>query len=275
MNAETLNILSEVFKKNITNSIPTILFAIVVLIIGIALSKVAKKMTAKFLNKLNIDQSILNYTTYSTYIVCIILTLMTTLSILGIPTNSIITMLGVLGIGLGLAFKTTLENLGSGFILIFFKPFKTGDYISTNGIEGIVTDMHIFSTSLNTFDNKTIIIPNSKLTLDNIINYTKQDVRRVDITFNLDYGTDMEKIEKMIKDLLKSNNKILKEHSSLVGIRKFKDFNLEILVTAWVNTDDYWDVYYFLTKEINQLFNANNINMKTTQEVSIRNHKKL
>ena len=245
----------------------------IALIVGILLSKFAKKSTYKFLNKLNIEQTVLGYTSYSIYIICLILTVMMVLSILGIPGTTILSIVSIAGVSIGLAFKEILSSLGSGYALLFLKPFKIGDYIEFEGIEGTVANMHILNTTLKTFDNKTIIIPNSKLINQNIINYTKQDIRRVDILFNLDYGIGIEKIESIITPILNSSDKILKEEKSLIGIRKFKEFNMEILVTAWVSTEDYWDVYYFLTREISNALNSHKISMKTIQDINVRNQK--
>lgn len=272
MNKEALTELTEVVSNNITGNMSTVIFALLVLIIGIMISKLIKRYVIKFLNKLNFDQVIASYISYSIYVACIGLTIMATLSMIGIPIDSLVALIAVVFLSLGIAFKATLENVGSGFILLFFKPFKTGDYIESNGIEGIVSDMHIFSTTLKTFDNKAIIVPNSKLTNQSITNYTKQENRRIDIVFNLPHGTDMDNIKKILTDIFDSEANILKRTPYLIGIRQFKENSLEILATAWVDTDDYWDVFYSVTAKVEKSFRENNIELNIPQRVIYQNY---
>lgn len=274
MNTEVINNLIKALTTNLTDNIPKIIFALITLIIGFILSKLAKKSISKFLNKLNMDQPVLNYTAYSTYIICLVLTFMITLSILGIPQTTIFSVVSVIGVSLGIAFKETLSNLGSGYILLFLKPFKIDDYIEFAGIEGIVTDIHIFNTTLKTFDNKTIIIPNSKLTNQSITNYTKQDKRRVDIKFNLSYGTDIAFVKSLIKEVFDSEKSIIKEEPYILGIKTFKENGLEILATSWVKTEDYWDTYYSLTSRIEDSFRKNNIDMSIPQKILYKENDK-
>ena len=175
---------------------------------------------------------------------------------------------------LGLAFKETLSNVGSGYILLFLKPFNINDYIEFEGIEGTVSDIHMFNTTLKTFDNKTIIIPNSKLTNQNIINYTKQDKRRIDIKFNIPYGTDVAAVKFLINEVFKSEPNIIKEENSIIGIRYFNNNGFEILATSWVNTEDYWKTFFSLTSNIEDTLRRNGIDMNIPTKVIYDNNKK-
>ncbi|MBQ8999280.1 MAG: mechanosensitive ion channel [Clostridium sp.] len=267
MDTQSINNLAQVFTDNLTSNIPTIIFAIVVLLAGLLLCKSIKKWSIKFLGKLNIDQSVSNYISYIVYILSIFLTIIVFLSMIGIPIDTLVSIIAVMFLSIGIAFKATLENVGSGLILLFFKPFKTGDYIESDMIEGIVSDMHIFSTSLKTFDNKTIIVPNSKLTNQSITNYTKQDKRRVDIKLNLPYGTDIDLVINILNVIIKNNKLTLKEPESLIGISKFNENSIEISIRVWVKTDDYWDVYHSLMYNIEKELRKNNIDMNIPQKV--------
>ena len=271
MDTEVIKNLVNIFKDNITNSAPTIVFALCVLIIGFMLSRIVKKSTTKFLTKINVDQPILNYTAYSVYIICLAITIMIALSVIGIPQTTIFSVIGVVGVSLGIAFKEVLSNLGSGYVLLFLKPFKIDDYIEFAGIEGTVTNIHLFNTTLKTFDNKTIIIPNSKLTNQSITNYTNQDMRRVDIKFNLPYGTDINIAKSIIKDIFKSEKSVMQEYNSIMGIRAFKDNGVEMLVTAWVETSLYWDTFYSLTSKIEKSFRDNKIDLSLPQKIVYNN----
>ena len=261
MDTESINNLAQVFTDNLTNNIPTIVFSILVLLIGLFLSKAIKKWCIKFLSRFNIDQGILSYITYAVYIISISIVMIIVLSMLGIPIDTLVSILAVLFLSIGIAFKATLENVGSGLILLFFKPFKTGDYIESDTVQGTVIDMHIFSTYLKTFDNKIIVVPNSKLTNQNIINYTKQENRRIDIDFNLPYGTDIDYVIEILNTLISNENYILKEPESLIGIRGFNDNSIEFIIRVWVNTEDYWDIYYSLNKKIEKALRENSIDM--------------
>lgn len=263
----SLGNLLDIFAVNFTSKISNIIFALVIFIFGFIVSRLIKKYTSEFLIKLNMDQPLLNYTSYSIYIVCLLLTTIIALSIMEVPQTTIFSAIGVIGVSLGIAFKETLSNIGSGYILLFLKPFKINDYIEFEGIEGTVADIHIFNTTLKTVDNKSIIIPNSKLINQNIINYTKQDKRRIDIKFNLPYGTDVAAIKFLINEVFKSESSIIKEANSIIGIRNFKDNGVEILATSWVNTSDYWDTYFSLTSKIEDSFRRNGIDMSVPQKI--------
>lgn len=267
MSTDFITSLVDILKIDLTNNIPTIIFAIIILILGIISSKHLRKASIKFLNRFNVDQSIANYTSYSIYIIGLVLTAMLSLSIIGVPQSAIISVIGVIGVGLGIAFNETLSNLGSGYVLLFFKPFKIDDYIEFNGIEGTVIDMHIFNTTLKTFDNKTIVIPNSKIANQSIINYTKQDKRRVDIRFNLPYGTDMDSVNKILNGILTSEKRILKDPEYLIGVSNFNDSGMEIAFRVWVNTEDYWGVFYSLMSKVEKTFRENNIDMSIPQKI--------
>ena len=266
---EILNSLTKVFKTNINDNMPVIFNAIFVFIIGTLISNIIKNLIKKFLTKLNVDKSILTYSTYCAYIICLIITVVITLFTLGIPVSSIVALLGVLGVGFGIAFKTTLENLGSGFILLFFKPFTTGDYIESENIAGSVSSIHVFSTTLKTVDNKTVIIPNSHLLNEIIVNYTRQSKRRIDIKLNLPYETNIDVVKDLLEEIFKSEPTIIidEESSSILGIRSFNNNCIEFLATSWVNTEDYWTTFYSLTSKIEKSFKENNINMYVPQKI--------
>ena len=264
----------DIFKMDLTNNIPTIIFAILVLIGGIILSKYIKKASLRFLNKFNLEQSIINYTSYSIYVVSLILFVMLSLSIIGVPQTALLSVVGVVGVGLSIAFNETLSNLGNGYILLFLKPFKLGDYIEFADIQGTVTDIHIFNTTLKTFDNKTIIVPNSKLANQSIINYTKQDKRRIDIKFNLPYGTDIEHVNNILNTLIANEKAILNDPNPLIGVRSFNDNGMGFVVRAWVNTEDYWNVFYSLMSKIEKEFRKNNIDMTVVQKVIYQDKKR-
>lgn len=265
-----MEILNDVFKAlkiNVTNNTSNLLLSLSIFITGIIFTKIIKKVIENILSRIKIDKSISNYISYTLSIVFLLFIIMISLSILGIPTSTLVSILAVLGVSFGVAFKTTLENLGSGFIILFFKPFQSGDYIESEGIEGNVIDTHVFSTTLKTFDNKTIIIPNSKLTTQSIINYTKQDKRRIDIILKLPYNTDIVLAKELLKQIFETQEFIINKESSRIEIRNFKENGIEMLATSWVKTEDYWNTFFSLTSKIEKSFRINNIDMHIPQKI--------
>jgi small conductance mechanosensitive channel len=137
----------------------------------------------------------------------------------GIQTTSFIAVIGAAGLAVGLALQGSLANLAAGVLMLIFRPFKLGDYIAGAGVEGIVEEIHIFSTQLATFDNKAIIIPNAKLTGDNITNYTRKENRRVDLVFAVGYGEDIEKVKRAIGAELAGDARVLKDPPATVAVQ--------------------------------------------------------
>lgn len=267
INNEIINNLLDGMKVSIENNIQNIIIAIFILIIGLVVSLFIKKTTKNFLQKLNIEQPILGYTSYTIYIICLLLTTIITLSILKVPQASILSFIGVIGVSLGLAFKESISNIGSGYIILFLKPFKIGDYIEFSGVSGTVVSICIFNTTLQTFDNKTVIVPNYKLINENITNYTRQEKRRVDIKFQLPYGTDIDFAKSLIQEVLDSEKSILKGEQSLIGIRNFNENGMEIVIRIWANTEDYWSTFYSLMSKIEKIFRENNIDMSIPKTI--------
>lgn len=253
----------ETFFNSVKNSGPKLIYAIAVLLIGLYVCKLARKHSRKFILKYNVEKGIANFISYAIYGVGVIMVCMTALDIINFPVQSVMTvmisLLGVIGLSVGLAFKEILSNLGSGMIILFFKPFKTGDYIGGSGVEGTVDDIQIFSTILKTPDNKAIIVPNFKLTSGNIINYTHQDKRRIDLSFGVGYDTNIKFAKKVLEDIFNSDDRILTDPKPIIGLNSLGDSSMEIVARPWVKTDDYWDVYFEVMEKVKEKFDENNI----------------
>lgn len=238
----------------IANKGPNVLYGIVIFIIGLYISKLAKKLTSKCLSKYNVNKGISNFIVYGVYILMLSVLSMTCLEMIGIRTTSVVAVLGAAGFSIGLAFKEILSNLGSGMIILFFKPFKIGDYIQGAGVEGSVSDIQIFSTVLKTPDNKTIIVPNFQLTSNNIINFTNQDRRRIDFTYNISYNSDVDLVKKILREIFLQEKRILKDPEAIIGINAIGNNTVQIVARPWVKTDDYWDVYFDTMEKVKKNF---------------------
>ncbi|TQQ83150.1 mechanosensitive ion channel [Peptacetobacter hominis] len=249
--------------------IPSLIYAIILFLIGFAIAKACKKVVSKILCKYTSGKGITNFIVYGVYISIIVVAALNSLDMIGIKTTSVVTIIGAAGFSVGLAFKEVLSNLASGIIILFFRPFNIGDYIQggENNIEGTVSDIQIFSTVLKTPDNKTITVPNFQITANDIINYTHQDMRRVDFVFNVAYDTDINLLKSIVNDVFENDSRVLKDPRPLIGINSMGNNTIEFISKPWVKTEEYWDAYYDLMEKIKYRFDENNIVLPYTYNV--------
>jgi small conductance mechanosensitive channel len=184
---------------------------------------------------------------------------------LGIQTASFVAVLGAASLAVGFALQGSLTNFAGGVLIILFKPFKVGDLIEANGFLGVVEEIQIFATLLNTLDNRKIIIPNGKLSNESVVNYTKNEIRRVDITFGVGYNDDLEKAKEVLRELANSQEKVLKDPPIFVEIIEYANSSVNIIYRVWCKTEDYWDVYFHSMKMAKIEFDKNNISIPYPQ----------
>ncbi|MDB0439353.1 mechanosensitive ion channel family protein [Clostridioides difficile] len=245
--------------NNFSDNIPNIIYAITIFIIGIYIAKIVRKMVSNFLIKYGMSKGVNNFIVYGIYISMLSIISLISLGIIGIQTTSVVAVLGAAGFSIGLAFKEILSNLGSGMIILFFKPFNIGDYIQGSGVEGTVSDIQIFSTVLKTPDNKTIIIPNFQLTSNNIINYTHQNKRRIDFSYNISYDSDIDMVKSILNEIFTNEKRILDDPKPIIGLNSISNNTMQIVARPWVRTDDYWDVYFDIMEKVKKKFDENKI----------------
>lgn len=255
--------ISEKTLENIADGLskkgPNILYGVLFFIIGVYISRWVKRIVTRFLLKYHIGKGVTNFIVYGIYISMLSIISLTCLEMIGIQTKSVVAVLGAAGFSIGLAFKEILSNLGSGMIILFFRPFKIGDYIQGSGVEGSVADIQIFSTVLKTPDNKTIIVPNFQLTSNNITNFTHQESRRVDFSYNISYNSDIDLVKKILQDIFLEEDRILKEPKPIIGLNSIGNNTMQIVARPWVSTKDYWDVYFDIMEKVKKQFDENNI----------------
>ena len=172
-----------------------VLGAIVLLVIGIWIAKGLRRIFVKLLERYRMDPTLINFLAGVFYVILQLIVIIATLETLNIKTASLITVIGTAGLAIGLALQGSLSNFAAGVILIIFRPFKVGDFIRAAGIDGTVDVIGIFTTSMNTLDNKRVIVPNTKLTADAITNYTCNSIRRVDLTASISYSDDIDQVK--------------------------------------------------------------------------------
>ncbi|MDR0880811.1 MAG: mechanosensitive ion channel [Clostridioides sp.] len=245
--------------ESIVNSGPSIIYGIIIFVIGLFIAKFVKKLIIKLLVKYRLNKGVSNFIAYAVYFLIMTVVSLISLRMFGIETTSFVAVLGAAGFSIGLAFKEILSNLGAGMIILFFKPFNIGDYIQGSGEEGNVIDIQIFSTVLLTSDNKTVIIPNIQLTGNNITNYTNQRMRRVDYSFDLAYDTDISMVKQILADIFTADPRIVQDPKPLIGLNAISNNTIQIVGKPWVKTEDYWSVYYDVMEEIKYKFDENGV----------------
>lgn len=239
--------------------------AVAILVIGLWLAKLVAKSFNKALIKREVDPTLIKFFTAIVRVILIIFVILAAISQVGIETTSLVAIIGAAGLAVGFALQGSLSNFASGVMLIIFRPIKVGDYIEGGGMSGTVEEIGIFVTVLNSPDNRVIFVPNSKLTGDNIVNYSMKDTRRVDLTFGIGYSDDIDKAKKAIGEVLNGNSKILSDPAPNVKLHELADSSVNFIVRPWVNSADYWSVYWELTEVIKKKFDEENIEIPFPQ----------
>jgi small conductance mechanosensitive channel len=251
-----------------------VIAALAIFIIGRWVARFIENMLQKVMRKKDVDEAVVSFTGSLSYAALMVFVILAALNQLGIQTTSFIAIIGAAGLAIGLALQGSLANFAAGFLMIIFKPFKVGDYIEGAGVAGTVHKIQIFTTELTTPDNKTIIIPNAKLTGDNITNYSTQGTRRVNLTASIGYGDDIDKAKKILNDMLDSDERILEDPAPTVAVVELGESSVNFVVRPWVKSSDYWGVYYDLNENIKKRFDAEGISIPFPQrDVHLYEHK--
>ncbi len=238
----------------------TLIKALLVFIVGRFLISMINKLVQRVLLKRKIDPSIKTFVGSLIHIILMILLIISVVGALGVQTASFAALLASAGVAIGMALSGNLSNFAGGLIILIFKPYKVGDFIEAQGLSGTVREIQIFHTVLTTTDNKVIYIPNGSLSSSAVVNYSYQEVRRVDWTFGVEYGTDYEKVKGVLEDILAKDERILQEPAApFVAMSQLADSSVNYVVRVWVKSPDYWNVYYGITRTVYERFNAEGI----------------
>lgn len=225
----------------------------------------------KVLSKSKMDNMLVSFLKNAVKTMLLIFVIVAALSNLGIETTSFVAILGAMGLAIGMAFKDTFGNIGAGVLIIFFRPFKIGDFIEAGGTSGNVRELNLFSTYILTTDNKTVIIPNSQIIGSTIINYSLQEFRRVDLVFSIDYGDSIKKAKDIIISAASTNQLIIHnipDKQPFVGVLTLGDSSVDIAARFWVKTENYWQVFFEMQEKIKVAFDENGISIPFPQVVN-------
>jgi small conductance mechanosensitive channel len=251
-----------------------VIAAIAVLIVGRWIAKGLTGFTEKMMNKRQVDPTIVSFVANIAYIAVLVFVVLAALGQLGIQTTSFIAVIGAAGLAIGLALQGSLSNFAAGFLMIIFRPFKVGDYIEGAGVSGTVEKIQIFTTQLKTPDNKTIIIPNAKLSSDNIVNYSVKGTRRVELVFGIGYGDDIDHARQVIESVIGQDDRVLEDPAPAVVVSELADSSVNFKVRVWTSADDYWGFYFDTTEKVKKQFDAVGISIPFPQrDVHVYNHK--
>jgi len=233
---------------------PRLIGAIIVLIVGLWLIKVFLKGIRNLMETKNTNLALRGFLHTLANVLLKILLFISVLGMIGVEMTSFIAILGAAGLAVGLALQGSLQNFAGGVVLLVFKPFKIGDFIEAQGHTGVVKEIQIFNTILTTPDKKVVIIPNAGLANGSLINYSTEPVRRVDWTFGIAYGDNADNAKQVFKDLLLSNEKVLKEPEIFIALKELGNSSVNFTVRAWVNSPDYWEVFFWMNEQVYKTF---------------------
>ena len=237
-----------------------LLVAVIVYVVGSWLIKWAKKLFVKMLERSKVDHTLFSFLTSIVSVVLWFTLIIIIISILGIETSSFIALFASAGVAIGMALSGTLQNFAGGVMILLFKPFKVGDYIEAQGYAGTVKEIQIFNTIIRTNDAQTIIIPNGGLSTGSMKNYSTEPYRRVDMSFQCAYGSDLDQVKEAILEIQRRNPAILQgpvADSTLVaapwiGLSQLGESGVVVSTRSWCKSADYWTVYFYMNETVYQ-----------------------
>ncbi len=251
----------------------SVLGALLILVVGRLAVGGVRSAICTTMRKAKADEALTSFVSSLSFAGLMAFVIIAALGKLGIPTASFVAVIGAAGLAVGLALQGSLSNFAAGFLMLVFKPFKTGDFILAAGTAGKVEKIEIFTTTLTTPDNKVVIIPNGKVMGDNITNVTAKDTRRLDLMFGVSYNDDLDKVMEILKHILDADERVLKEPAYTVAVAEHADSSINIVCRPWVKADDYWALHFDLHKKVKEAFDKESITIPYPQrDIHMYNH---
>ena len=254
--------------------LPKVVLAIVTLVIGLWIIRILGRGIGKGLDKKAVDPTLRNFLVNLTSVLLKVVLFIAIIGMIGVETTSFIAVLAAMGFAIGLALQGSLSNFAGGVLIILFKPIAKGEFIEAQGVAGVVQGIEIFTTTLTSPDNKTITIPNGALANGNIVNFSRQKTRRVDMEFGISYDDDIKKAQKILLDIISKHKKVHKDPAPFVRLGELADSSVNFKVRGWTDTADFWDVYFDVTEEVKLRFDKEGISIPYPQrDVHLYNKK--
>jgi small conductance mechanosensitive channel len=251
-----------------------LVLAIIVLVIGLWVIGLFTNLVEKLMKKSNVDETLVPFTKSLLSWTLKVLLFISVASMVGIATTSFVAILGAAGLAIGLALQGSLANFAGGILILIFKPYKVGDLIESQGNLGIVKEIQIFVTILTTFQNKTLILPNSAVSSNSITNITTNGKVRVDLEVGISYGSSIDDAKAVLIKMMEEDDKVLSDPAPAVGVKSLADSSVTLLMMPWCNCDDYWDVFFGIQEKAKKALDENKITIPFPQrDVHIYNQK--
>ena len=240
--------------------------AIAIFLIGRLVARMVRDLVRKLMEKSKQDEALVSFVGSLLYAGLMAFVIIAAMQNLGIPTASLIAVMGAAGLAIGLALQGSLGNFAAGVLMIIFKPLRVGDFVEAAGITGKVEEVEVFTTVLRTPDNKKIIVPNGALMGGNIVNYSDAPTRRVDLVVGCGYGDDLDKVKQVLNDILAKDERVLKDPAPTVALSELADSSVNFVVRPWVKPADYWDVYFGVTEQVKRRFDDEGLSIPFPQQ---------
>jgi len=248
---------------------PKIITALVILIVGLFIISLMTKMAKRLMKRQNVDETLQKFLSNLLSWTLKILLFVMVASNLGVETTSFAAIIGAAGLAIGLALQGSLSNFAGGALIMVFKPFKVGDLIEAQGELGVVKEIQIFTTLINTPTNKLVIIPNGALSNGNITNYSAEGKLRVDLTIGVSYDADIKQTKDVLMNVLTSNPQVLQDPAPTVNVSELADSSVNFAVRPWSTVADYWDVYFGITEQCKEALDKAGIEIPYPHSVEI------
>ena len=249
-----------------------LILALAIFIVGKWVVKRIASIVQRILAKNNVDPAIEHFVSSLVSWTLLFFVVIASLGQLGIQTASFVAILGAAGLAVGLALQGSLANFAAGVLILIFRPFKVGDFIEVAGVSGVVQKIQIFTTELHSPDNKKIIVPNGGVISGNITNYSANETRRVDMVFGIGYSDDIDAAKAVLQSVVASEPRVLRVPAPTIAVVELADSSVSLVCRPWVNTADYWDVYFNITEAAKKALDAQGISIPFPQrDIHIHN----
>ncbi|MCQ2349823.1 MAG: mechanosensitive ion channel [Paludibacteraceae bacterium] len=236
-----------------------VMMAVIIYLVGRYIVRFLKRVVTGFLERRNVVPEVKTFVSSIVTVSLNVILIISIIGALGIETTSFAAILASAGVAIGMAMSGQMQNLAGGVLILLQKPYKIGDYVETNGIQGVVESIQIFTTKLKTVDNKVITIPNGSISGSVLTNYSDQPLRRVDFSFGVEYGQDFEQAKRVLMQVIDADEHILKDPAPFVELGELADSSVNITVRVWCNGADYWTVFFDMNRKVYETFNKEGI----------------
>lgn len=247
--------------------------ALLIFVVGRVVVKLIVSLIRKLFTRSKMDEMLINFISSIANAVLMLIVIIASLNQLGVDTTSLVALIAAAGLAISLALQGSMQNFAAGVMILIFKPFKAGNFITTGSISGVVEKVNIFSTTMRTGDNKEVIVPNGGIYSSPITNFSARDTRRVDMVFGIGYDADIRQAKAILERLIAEDTRVLPEPGPTIAISELAESSVNFIVRPWVNSGDYWAVLWDMNEKVKIEFDAAGISIPFPQ-MDVHLHKK-